>query len=145
MSTRFALVIGVMVLSLNAAGCTQILWALADPSGWGYVDRKGGPEQIGNWALRQRDMRRVYDAQMALTRYVRSDSPAERLAAIEAYRRMDEKLAKGWGDQYAPDDPEILRARQRIRNTFRAACREGIEEACEAELLLEPLEDADEG
>jgi len=144
-ATRLALAIGVATLMLISAGCTQLAWGIADPSGYGYVHKKGGPEQIGNWALRQRDLQRIEHAQLALMRYMRNEnSPAERRAAIEAYRRIDEQLALGWKGNYSPNDPEILRSRQGIRNLLRASCRDGVEEACQAESLFETLDDEKE-
>jgi len=144
-ATRLALAIGVASLMLISAGCTQLAWSLITPTSWEYVHRKGGPEQIGNWTLRQHNLLRVHHARSALTRYIRNESsPVERHAAIEAYRRIDEQLARGWKGEISPNDPEILRLRRGIRIILSNSCRDGVEEACQAESLFEPLDDEEE-
>jgi hypothetical protein len=82
-----------VAMILAAGGCAL----LVDPSGYAYVFRKGGPENITAWTLRQTTERRVRDGRSALLEIADTGYPEKRAeAAVEGLLLVHQKLYEGW-------------------------------------------------
>src|SRR5438552_4364412 len=107
---RLQLSLVLVLCLLQVSGCYP-----SDPSGFGYVNKKGGPDEIARWAIRQKDATKISDALLALTSYTSTDSTMsiEQVdEAVDAVVIILSRYLRGWDLMVAPNHGFLIAPRK---------------------------------